>query len=50
MDGWMDGVSVAEQSLVEHVANCGQCLNAPIVHGMCETGLALLIATDDEDE
>lgn len=46
----MDGISVAEQPLVEHVANCEQCLHSPIVHGMCETGLALLMATEDEDE
>lgn len=42
-------ISVAERPLVEHVARCEQCLNAPIVHGMCETGLALLMATEDED-
>ena len=43
-------VSVAERSLLEHLVNCDQCRETPIVFGMCDEGLALLQAAAEEDE
>ena len=43
-------VSVAERSLLEHLVNCDQCRETPIVCGMCDEGLTLLQAAAEEDE
>lgn len=46
----LETVSLAERSLVEHLVNCDQCREAPIVFGLCDEGLALLRAAAVLDE
>jgi len=46
----VESVSIDEGSLLEHLVNCDQCRETPIVFGMCDEGHALLQAASEEDE
>ena len=46
----LQAASQAENALVQHLVNCDQCRETPIVFGMCDEGLTLLQAAAEEDE